>query len=264
MLLSLFRLLPRRVQLSLYMRFLAKHPGWYRLRFDAAPLKLAPGMHMRLSPNDLFHGQIALMGIYEEELTRWMGELSRSGGGLMIDVGANYGYFSLLWCAGRPDNRVHAVEASPGNVSPLRHNIATNHLAERVVLHEWAASNVEGTVDFDLGSAQETGWGGVVLQKTAQSITVPAHRLDRMFVGECVELLKIDCEGADSLVLEGAEGLLSEGRIKHVVFEENLPRQQALGIEEGRAVRWLEKLGYSCSLLETDPWIKSYHATCAR
>ena len=178
----------------------------------------------------------------------------------MIDVGANYGYFSLLWCAGRPDNRVCAVETSPGNVPPLRHNIATNHLTERIDLHEWAASNVEGTVDFDLGSADETGWGGVVMQKTAQSITVPAHRLDHMFQGEDIELLKIDCEGADSLVLEGAETLLSSGRIKHVVFEENLPRQQKLGIEEGRAVRWLEKFGYSCSRLDTDPWIKSYRA----
>jgi FkbM family methyltransferase len=264
MLPRLFQLLPRRMQLSLYVRFLAKHRIWHQQRFDAAPLKLAPAMLMRLSPTDLFHGQIALMGIYEDELSHFLQSLSRAPGGFMIDVGANYGYFSLLWCAGQPDNRVHAVEASPVNLAPLRHNIAMNHLSERIVLHDWAASNKEGMVAFDLGSPEETGWGGLALQETSKTVPVSAHRLDLMFPGEDIELLKIDCEGADALVLEGAEALLSAGRIKHVVFEENLPRQQELGIKEGQSVKWLEKFGYSCRRLDKDPWIKSFQATRQR
>lgn len=260
MLIPLFQLLPRRLQLSFYMRFLAKHRGWHDQRFDAAPLKLAPHLRMRLSSSDLFHGQIAMMGIYDEDLSRLLQRISRAPGGLMIDVGANYGYFSLLWCAGQPDNRVQAVEASPANLAPLRHNIVSNYLSERIVLHEWAASNEAGMVAFDLGSTEETGWGGLALKETPQTVSVPAQRLDRAFPDEDVEFLKVDCEGADALVLEGAEALLSGGRIKHVVFEENLPRQQALGIAEGRAVIWLEKFGYSCRRLDKDPWIKSYHA----
>lgn len=260
MLLRLFQSLPMRLQLTLYFRLLSKRKCWFGPLFAGARLKYGPGMRMRLSTQDVFHGQIAFTGVYEEKLSSWVRELSRSPGGLMIDVGANYGYFSLLWCAGRNENRVIAVEAAPANMAPLNHNIVQNNLLDRVAEHAWAASNQDGMSSFDPGSCEETGWGGLAAGEAQHVISVPARRLDKEFAGAEVEILKIDCEGADAWVLEGAAGLLAAGRIKNIIFEENVIRQQALGIPEGHAVSLLKEHGYSCQLLEHDPWIKTYHA----
>ncbi len=246
--------------MTLYFRLLSKNKAAFKWLYESAALRYAAGMQMRLLPTDLFHGQIAFMGVYEEELSELVQDLGSQPGGLMIDVGANYGYFSLLWCAAKPTNKVMAIEASPVNLSPLRHNIEENYLADRVTVHSWAASSHQGTSTFDLGSLEETGWGGLASGLASNVVTVETRRLDDEFAGQEVELLKVDCEGADAWVLEGASGLLAEGRIHNVVFEENLVRQQALGISEGQAVMLLEKHGYSCKLLDNDPWIKTYRA----
>ena len=78
---------------------------------------------MRLRPGDVAHGEIAFLGFTELGLTRVVAERARQGG-LLVDVGANWGYFTLLWLAARADNRVVAVEASPRNLEALRENLA--------------------------------------------------------------------------------------------------------------------------------------------
>ncbi len=259
--LKLFKLLPARVQRSLYFRFLWKFRARFKRLYDMAPLRLAPGVRMKLSHLDLYHGQIAFMGAYEEELSNLVLNLAACRGGLMIDVGANYGYFSLLWCAGNKKSRSTAIEASPANLPALKLNLEMNGFSDRVEVLSWAASRAAGEACFDLGSSEETGWGGLSKDVAAGSITVQTRRLDQEFSGRLVELLKIDCEGADFWVLEGAEGLLKSGLVKHVVFEENIYRQEKLGIPEGEAVRLLTKNGYSCQQMGSDPWIKSYQAS---
>ena len=69
--------------------------------------------------------------MYELELTRRLCDLARRGG-TFVDVGANLGYFSLLWAAQNPGNRCVAFEASPRNLDLLRRNVARNSLGGRV------------------------------------------------------------------------------------------------------------------------------------
>lgn len=259
--------LPERVKRSLYHRFFIYRTHRYAERFEAAPLKLAPCMVMKLSPVDGFHGEIALFGMYEELTSQLIYAIAGDKGGVLVDVGANYGYYSLLWCAARSENSVLAVEASPANIGPLNYNVVLNHLEDRIKVHEWAASRKEADEIFSLGSAQQTGWGGIAPPASTSpafaedmTVSVHGHRLDVIFSGQDIAVLKVDCEGADAWVIEGASGLLAEKRIAHLFFEENLYRQSELGIKIGSTLRTLESFGYQWEILGSDSGINNYHA----
>lgn len=212
--------------------------------YQNAPLNHAANVLMDLHPSDVGHGMIAAFGNYELPLTLVMKKLAQSEGGTLLDVGANYGYFSLLWASQNAGNRVEAVEASPRNLATVKRNIDKNNLANQITLHALAAGNHEGAVSFDLGPEEQTGWGGITQNATASTVTVPQHRLDSLFADRNFTVLKIDCEGADAWVLEGAEKLLRDKKIKHIFLEENVTRQEQLGIAPKTVFATLERFGY--------------------
>lgn len=252
----LLRLLPARAREWLvYARYLPQagdHAEWFR----DAPLMMAPGVHMDLAPTDVGHAVIAFAGVFEAQLSRRIARLARRGG-LLVDVGANYGYYSLLWAAARPANRVLALEASPRNIDPLRANIRKNGFAARIDARELAAGRTTGTITLDLGPADQTGWAGIAAAGATHVAAVPVTRLDDLAACESmdrIDVLKVDVEGADAWVLEGAERLLTERRIGHVFFERNDERMAALGIRFEDTVRFLAGLGYRASRLATTEW----------
>jgi len=211
--------------------------------FEHARLELAPDVILKLLPSDIAHRHIAYLGFYELEVSRRIARLAKQGG-LLVDVGANYGYYCCLWCALNPDNRVIAFEASPNNVTPLKENIRANGLAHRIEVRTVAIGKRPGTLPFTRGSPGQTGWGGLLLEKQSDAIDVAVDTLDNLFPEGNIQVLKVDTEGADTWVLQGAEQLLTQKRIQHIFFEQNTPRMSALGIQEGEAQNMLAKRGY--------------------
>jgi len=209
-----------------------------------------------LVPGDVISGNIAFTGFYEWDLSRRIVGHARRGG-LLVDVGANMGYFSLLWAGTNPTGRVVAVEASPRNIGLLRNNVKQNRLEDRITVIPHAAGDHAGSITFDAGPAEQTGWGGISRGPSANTITVPMVRIDEELRGTDIEVLKIDVEGSDTLVLLGCEGLLKERRIRTIYFEQNRHRMEQLGIPPDNAVRFLRGAGYECRPLGADAmeWI---------
>jgi FkbM family methyltransferase len=239
------RLLPDPLKLSLFARYYRPRREQWQSLYEQAPLRFAPGASMgSLKPGDVISDYIAFTGIYELEVSRRAVGLARRGG-LMLDVGANLGYFTLLWATARPDNRVIAFEASPRNVPALRHNVERNRCARQVEIAALAVGRNNGTLQFDQGPEEQTGWGGFSTGAASGGISVEVVRVDE-FVRDVEEiaLLKIDIEGADTWALMGCERLLREQRVQEIWFEEHRPRMRELGIEEGEAQRFLRSLGY--------------------
>jgi len=241
----LLKFAPPRVRLFLYYRFFrgkTRRPDFFR----DAPLEFAPTVRMDLLEGDEGHGQMAFTGFYELKLSRYLRRLGKNGG-LLVDVGANYGYFSLIWAAQNAANRVIAYEASPRNQPALSANIAKNHFTERITIKPLAAGKQFGKLGFHLGPEGQTGWGGLDLDAPHEKmVEVPVVRLDEDLNGEkSIEVLKIDTEGADAWVIDGAERLLREKKIRHIFFEEHPTRMAKLGIKPGSAAARLESCGYS-------------------
>lgn len=66
--------------------------------FDNATLEFVPKIELKLMHTDISHKQIAYLGFIELEATKRVIKVANSGG-LMIDVGANYGYYTCMWAA---------------------------------------------------------------------------------------------------------------------------------------------------------------------
>lgn len=101
-------------------------------------------------------------------------------------------------------------------------------------------------VRFMVGPEDQSGWGGVAGEGASEAtIEVEMVRLDAV-LDERIRVLKIDVEGADTLVLRGCEGLLKRRMIDQIFFEQNLTRMEKLGIEPGEARAFLQNCGYHC------------------
>ena len=258
----LLRIAPPRIRTALYYRIYRSQRDKWKPLYTDAPLHYAPHVRMNLWPTDEGHSNIAFTGFYELDLSKRLISHARDGG-LMIDVGANYGYYSLLWAATSSQNRVIAFEASPRNHDALTKNIALNRLESQVDVRKVALGKEAGTLSFSLGTQEETGWGGFSHAATETTVEVPVVTLDNSIpAGKQVELLKIDVEGADTWVLFGAENLLKAKRIRQIYFEHNKERMRLLGIGELEALDFLQTVGYKVSALN-DPasGLVEYHAT---
>ena len=99
-----------------------------------------------------------------------------------------------------------------------------------------------GTITFDAGPAEQTGWGGISSTVSSTTIDVPLVRLDHELPDSPIDVLKIDVEGADTWVLLGCEALLKKKRIGTIFFEQNRGRMERLGIAPGEAQTFLRDL----------------------
>jgi FkbM family methyltransferase len=218
----LLRLLPPRLRMSAFARLYWPVSPKFLPLYDAAPLHFAPHVKLRLLPGDWVSDSVAMTGIYDLFFERLLLKLAARGG-LMVDVGANVGLFSLLWAAARPDNRVIAFEPSPRALPFLRENIERNGLGDRIEVREQAAGDTEGPISFDLAEWHSIGSGRMIKgdRPIGDTTTVESVRLEHALAG-CgpIDLLKIDAEGFDGYVIKGAEALLKAKQVRHIWMEE--------------------------------------------
>ena len=248
----LLHLLPPALRLPVFCRFYRDLSAESHALYEGAALHFAPKIHMELLPTDEGHSHIAFVGFYELPLTKIIVALARRGG-LLVDVGANYGYFSLLWAATNPRNTVVAFEASPRNHAAFIRNIERNGLGDRIAAESKAIGRESGLMRFEIGPDEQTGWGGLSKEPFGKSIQVTVTTLDELIPEQAeIAVLKVDVEGADTWVLEGARELLKRRRIAHIMYEENQKRMTALGIERGTAERILKDNGYELAPFEHD------------
>ena len=226
--------------------------------FENVALDFARGFSVDLFPTDVSHKCMAMCGYYGLPLSREIARMA-SGGGLLVDVGANIGYYSILWTAARRENLAIAFEANPRTLSFLGHNVNKNLLSPRIDIQKIAVGVKSGKSPFYLGPGDQTGWGGFSLVAEEDCIEVPTTSLDDFFRDNpCyIDVLKVDVEGADFWVLKGAAHLLRDRRIRHIFFEDNRIRAEKLGIKPNEAHAFLNSLGYRIRRVS----LLDYHAT---
>jgi FkbM family methyltransferase len=142
-------------------------------------------------------------------------------GWCVVDAGANIGVFSLraarAGCA-----RVLAIEPDPQTFARLVRHLRMNR-ADAVIPLEVAAGAETGRAIFCRGDASTTGRvsrADESIPAVATRIEVKVEPLAALLDGhgfETVNLLKIDVEGGEADVLEGAAAALA--RIERVVME---------------------------------------------
>jgi FkbM family methyltransferase len=133
-------------------------------------------------------------------------------GSWVIDAGANIGLTSLEF--GRVASRVLAFEPSPETADRLEANLAANGM-ENVSVLRLALGASPGTVTFHESTKATLSSASVIPPDLLRSFEVPMTTLDAEWqaLGRPeVSVLKIDVEGGELEVLQGASELLAAQR----------------------------------------------------
>jgi FkbM family methyltransferase len=151
-----------------------------------------------------------LFGTYEPTQTRLFEELVKPAD-VVYDIGAHFGYYTLLSSKLVGDRgRIIAFEPSPGNLARLYRHIELNRRSNVQVL-ELAVSDHEGTAHFET----RTG-SGVGHLADDGPLEVKLTTLDSLSQLPLPQVMKLDVEGAEVGVLNGAKSLFS--KCKPVIF----------------------------------------------
>ncbi|QGW29697.1 FkbM family methyltransferase [Phnomibacter ginsenosidimutans] len=131
------------------------------------------------------------------------------------DIGANTGTYSIL-AAAQIGARVYSFEPVPAALHWLQQNINANQVQQQVTIIPKAVSNQTGEVHF---TSHLDAMNHVLDNAEAHSIAVPCTTLDEALQEATPLLLKIDVEGNEHRVLQGAEKLLSSPGLKAMIIE---------------------------------------------
>jgi FkbM family methyltransferase len=232
---------------------LFEHPRVHRLRpgDGMPPLDLlAAGWHDLRVINRVF--------LDDASLCRLPAYVRLARAPLVVDVGANRGYFCVQACAALNRPTVVAFEPEPGNLAMLRANLALNGLDSAVeVVPAAAVSDAREEVTLHLSStpayhttigpndAPRHGWGPeryLGRAVSARAVNLDADLRRRLEMAETVDILKVDTEGTELALLASlSDEVLSSTRY---IVAEYFP---VTG--DDQVVERLERTGFSIEIV---------------
>jgi FkbM family methyltransferase len=192
----------------------------------------------------------------EPDTVQWIDRFE--SGDVFWDVGANVGVFAL-YAARRRGVRVLAFEPSADNYMVLCNNVEINHLEGHVIPYCIAlAGNTElgvlnspsremGAALHQFGANGETSryWGGGKSTCAQGMIGFTIDDFIRQFRPPFPTRLKLDVDGLEWLILQGAKQTLLDRRLQSIMAE--LPMSDEA--ERDRATAWLSEAGFELLLL---------------
>ncbi|MFB2936472.1 FkbM family methyltransferase [Aerosakkonemataceae cyanobacterium BLCC-F154] len=198
-----------------------------------------PQIKLKVNPKCLHARFFVMSGYYEELLTKEI--LSERRRGLLVDIGANFGYYSVLWLQ-KEGTRVIAVEPVTEYVELLHENL--KDYLSRFEIFPGCIGDRNGTAFLDtLGDP--TMLTKVVTDEhqeeegVRRSEMLTLNSLLEKYNEHSIDVLKIDAEGYDLKILESCKSLFAAKAIKTVFWE------TANSAEEKEMMKFLESLGYS-------------------
>lgn len=150
-------------------------------------------------------------------------------GMVVVDVGANMGYFSLLMASlTGPDGKLVAFEANPEVFRHLSRNLEINGYRRFADCQMTAVMSKAGSMVFKRLRDHMGSSGFYLTEEIApmyhdklDEITVPCISLDEYFADEnsYIDVIKIDVEGAETEVIAGARKVLERSPRPQIVME---------------------------------------------
>lgn len=233
-----------------------------RGRFTSNLARDAGGASFACDLGDQISREVCLTGLYEPPVTRVVQQHLRPGG-IVVDVGANWGYFSLLAAPTVGDTgSVFALEPDPRQFEALSRNISGNGFHQVTALPA-AASASEGRlslVGYDEGQANR-GVSRVADLSNPSTAASAERRFDVRATSvdlltsafPRVDVVKIDVEGAEDEVLEGMRDGLAARRYRALVLELHPDLLRARGIDPAACVTRMRDHGYQGWTIDLGP-----------
>ena len=230
-----------------------------RYRFKRAWSKVLPSVPLPvwlpyggwwLAGNDVIDDAI-FTGNFEDSERRFI-QAFLEPGMTVLDIGAHHGFYSML--AAKmvgPTGRVMSFEPSHRERERLSVHLRLNRILDRVSVSPVALGRETAESTLYVVAGRDTGCNSLrppAVTEPTQTVQVPVTSLDTFLAQQNVarvDFIKMDVEGGELGVLEGAEELLG----RH-------PRPVILAeLADSRTLPW----GYSASAIYDSLVAKGYH-----
>jgi len=205
--------------------------------------------------------------LYEQETSQVYIDLLQQGD-TFLDIGAHIGYYSLLAASlVGTSGQVFSFEPNADNLLQLKENIMLNQYAS-VQIFPFAVGDENKEVNFFENQDNDGGhalWDvgkhdfNIKSRENSQTFTVQMKTLDSLFSEskiDSLKLIKMDVEGCEAMVLEGATQLLKTHQYPFVISEINRFALSEMGSSEDEVRNKMNSLGYECYVLTEAGLIK--------
>lgn len=155
---------------------------------------------------------------YYEELSAKLWFKMTRFDGYFFDIGAHTGIYSILGNLGKAENNIISIEPYFLNFSRLLSNLKINNIETKNCLLG-AATNTEGVSKFSINSNLDYHTSGGKLSAEG-SFSVSKIKIDKFNLNKKIKGMKIDTEGHEFQVLDGAKNYLARDR-PDIIFEIN-------------------------------------------
>lgn len=207
------------------------------------------GLKMFIDGRDFGSGSnIITEGVIEPYVNRLLPKIVKPGG-VFLDVGANFGYYTLIGALlGGIKGRVFSFEANPNLIPLIERSVYVNGFPSRVKLFHNAVSDKPGKAQFGFNSFQPGGGSlaaGGSADPSIQSVEVECARVDDLLGAHVVaDCIKIDVEGHEFEALRGMEDLLRRSPEVKLILE-YFPGMHGGGASAVGMIDYLAALGFS-------------------
>jgi len=170
----------------------------------------------------LFARQLAKYQAYEPLNSNWMiTQFAGVESGLFVDVGANFGWYSMLSARLAPKATIIALEPSRENFALLKQNIANNRFVQIVAINKGAGAD---SIQASLYEHEQGNPGAHSIRKSA------------------AELSEIDVEGYEIEALMGATETLK--RTNNILLEYSPSFLRESGHDPAQLLQLLKANGF--------------------
>ena len=210
---------------------------------------IVQGSKMFLDPGDSL--DLSINGVYGELDTKIIREEIHEGD-IVIDVGANIGYYTLIFAQlVGSSGKVFAFEPEPKNFEILKKNIEINNYPN-IVAEQKIVSDKSGIVKLFIAEHGIVGHR-INQQKSSQKfIEIESIILDnyikKLNLDNKINFIKIDVEGSEPKVLEGAKEIMQKSNQLKIFTEFNREAVKKYSVEPKEMIDLLYRNGFKIYL----------------
>lgn len=215
-------------------------------------------LHMIYGDIGIIPSVILALGYYEELL--WKKVLSLlDKPKIIVDAGANIGYFSLFFNHYFPDAKIYAFEPIPNTYQYFKKNIEINN-CQSITTYNLGLFNEKKEIDmyYNMEGSGSSSLVDLLNTKNTKNIKCKFTTLDNFYEENDIRgcnLIKCDVEGAEKFVIEGGINVIK--KYKPVIFCEMLRKWSAkFNYHPNDIIAMLSNIGYICYAISDNSFIK--------
>ncbi len=161
-----------------------------------------------------------------------------------LDIGAHYGFFSLVVHQQQPSTNIIAIEAVKKNCQVLEKNFKLNSIKNYTVHCQAVSAKKESKNFFITNASDSSGFSPHSQAKAIRKKQIITATVDHLVKNLTIDLIKIDVEGHELAVIRGGQNTIKKFHCP-LIIEFNPSCQLLAGHSPQQLLKLLDKLGYN-------------------